>query len=104
MADRTQVDTYWRRAIDIKTALILLRLKGENQTTIEQNNLDRIDHTNENNLALLNQYRYCAEELGRITFWTCRKTVDMNFKTVCSALERNGFEPSRLHDYVEELL
>ena len=103
MADRLQVEEYYDKSSYIKRALGLLSDQQLLGSGIEYNNFERIYSTNENNFQLLRQYQFRAEELGRLTFWACRKTVDMNHNTICSALKRNGFEPELLDNYLEAL-
>ena len=103
MADRLQVEEYYLKSSFIKRAIMLLSGKHLLGTGVEYNNFERIDSTNENNFQLLRQFQYQAEELGRLTFWACRKTVDMNYNTICSALKRNGFEPELLDEYLLEM-
>jgi hypothetical protein len=96
MAKQEDVQQYYGKSFWIKTAIITLRQSGLIADSLTDPNLDRVMKTNEQNLMLLTQFRWQPEELGRMTFWACRKTVDMNFNTMRRALERHGINPDEI--------
>ena len=100
MAKSEDLQEYYDKSLWIRDALELLQIKGLLGSGMELNNFERIHSTNQNNYYLLEDYRWKPEELGKLTFWACKKTVDMNLKTMKSALNRNDFDPELLRDYL----
>lgn len=96
MAKQQDVEDYFRKATWIKGAVYSLKASGQIADNWTDPNIERVFKTNENNLMLLTQFRWEPEKLGRMAFWACRKTVDMNENTMRSALERHGIDPDTI--------
>jgi len=103
MAKGDEVNDYHQKSMWISDALDYLNRYGLTGDGIERSNFERIRSTNGENLYLLSEYLWKPEELGKLTFWACRKTVDMNYNTLIRAFERKGIELEAVDIFSSEL-
>lgn len=96
MAKQEDVEEYFKKSSWIKSAVYSLRASDLIADGWTDPNIERILKTNENNLMLLMQFRWEPEKLGKMAFWACRKTVDMNENTMRHTLERHGIDPNSI--------
>jgi hypothetical protein len=87
MVDRQIWDEYRAKTLFIQKALSFIQ---RNNLFLDNKefHIDLIDKNNTNNLLLLQNF--LPEQTSKVTFWFCKKTIDMNYKTVQRALTRKG--------------
>ena len=87
MVDERTWGEYTAKALFIYKAISHIRM---NNVLLDDKefHIDLIEKNNGNNLLMLQNS--LPEQTSKMTFWFCKKTIDMNYKTVQRALTRKG--------------
>jgi len=100
MASEHDAMIYRDKTSWIMSALSVIATQREMQLSgTEHSQLNRIMKTNNTNRDLLMYHHSTPEEIGMMTFFFLKKTVNMNENTMRSMLMRHGIDPDNLSQY-----